>query len=67
GAAAAMVTDACSATSSPLLRRPTSIERGALAHPSVVRSGPPETRGPMLQAGDPDYLTLRSWIEAGCH
>lgn len=67
GAAAAMVTDACNAAGSPLLRRPTSTERGALAHPSVVRSGPPETRGPLLQAGDPDYLILRSWIEAGCH
>jgi hypothetical protein len=66
GAAAAMVADACDASSSALLRRPLSTERSSLAHPSVPRTEVPGERGPMLEVGDDDYLILRNWIEEGC-
>jgi hypothetical protein len=65
-AAAAMVTDACQAERNPLLRRPASDERGLLAHPEVARADREGERGPMLEPGDPDYLTLHNWISAAC-
>lgn len=66
GAAAAMVNDACNATASSLLARPSSTESSTRPHPSIIRGDRDDTRGPMLHPGDAGYTRLLEWIGTGC-